>query len=284
MGDCSPGSWFQTRYFVLDAFESIAEGVFMSLVLHQVDLEIQSGHDEHLWVRISNKRIQGKLKVYSDFMIKKYMRSIKRKGVIRIRVDRKRSRIRWVMIDPHGFHAWMDSHRSDCTHESQRERSHPNHGSGRTRSDGERSFSGGGESHPPAAGSVVRIKRIYPSPFLGFAERLHSAVTEVRKVSSSSKPGSWAHSFRVLHRRDGVPVERISSILAWYEKTLKKVGDLIRTPGTYIPIAYSGPKWLQKWDSLEAAMERDRGKGGEEGPPMKVRLKVSKTHGSTREW
>jgi len=109
-----------------------------------------------------------------------------------------------------------------------------------------------------------------------FANRLNEVVSSVRKVNATSKPHLWARSFQHLIRT-GISQERIDAVLKWYENLLRRVGDLIRVPPPcYYPIAYSGPLWIKKWDSLEIAMHRDqtRTKFQPGGPPLPKRKPI----------
>ena len=66
----------------------------------------------------------------------------------------------------------------------------------------------------------------------------------------------------------GVPRERLDAVLGWYERTLRQNGDLITSNPLFIPIAYSGPVWVKKWDSIEQAMQRATTKNGQKESQM----------------
>lgn len=101
------------------------------------------------------------------------------------------------------------------------------------------------------------------------AEKLHAGISRVRTVNKNSKTATWGASFRALHERDGIPVEKVQEVLDWYCQFLKQTGDQISTGNKYVPIAYTGQKFREKFDGLEAAMHRQG--GGTRAQKVKVR-------------
>lgn len=82
-----------------------------------------------------------------------------------------------------------------------------------------------------------------------FATKLEEAIQQVKKVNATSKKSQWAKQFELLHTRDGIPIPRIRSVLVWY---------CIELPNQdkYLPVAYSGAAFRQKFFKIEDAMDR----------------------------
>lgn len=88
-----------------------------------------------------------------------------------------------------------------------------------------------------------------------YATQLGDAIASVRKVNVTSKITGWAESFRKLHQVDGVPVLKIRKILKWYCRQIRE-GDLIKDNASFIPVAYSGATFREKFLRIEDAMKR----------------------------
>jgi len=106
-----------------------------------------------------------------------------------------------------------------------------------------------------------------------FATHLNEAISEVRKVSHSSSLGQWALSFHKLHTRDGVEIPRIRKVLKWYCAHIRK-GDVIRSNDDFVPVAYSGNAFRQKFIRIEDAMLRlSKPKNGDKQNGTRFRVK-----------
>ncbi len=253
------GPWLQVPRRFMEIFRTREANVFACLV-NIYCMRLEGNQDKDGWIRLPNKTIMTRLP-YARDRVQKAMACLRGRGVVRIK--RRAAGVRWVKLDLDAFTA-LEANTTGRISPNTTGRIKSN-ASLRRRTVGEKNSSRG-------APRVVRIKAIRVDHFRGFAEDLHEMVSKVRTVPTSSKPSTWAQSFRTLHRR-GVPVERIAAALAWYRSTLREYGDLIRAGRTYVPIAYSGPRWLEKWEQLEQAMERGRADRGEAtGPAMKVRM------------
>lgn len=115
---------------------------------------------------------------------------------------------------------------------------------------------------------VVQIKK---DEYQSFATDLLHMVSSVRKVNARSKPQTWFLAFRLLHTEDGIPLDRIRSVLEWYRKELETSGDLISNGNpNFIPIAYTGQKFREKFDSLEGSMFRRNPKKIQKEKQVKV--------------
>lgn len=88
--------------------------------------------------------------------------------------------------------------------------------------------------------------------FLRFATQLAEAIATVRKVNSTSKVKSWAKSFRLLHKMDGVEVARIKAALAWYCHRLPTHHGV-----KYFLDIQSGVAFREKFIKLESAIRRE---------------------------
>lgn len=106
-----------------------------------------------------------------------------------------------------------------------------------------------------------------------FASILAESISAVRGINVSSKLPSWAQSIEKIHRLDGVPIPRLQNVLKWYCTQVRK-GDLIKDNSSYLPIAYSGTAFREKFLRIEDAMRRARAdrerREGPTGPKIKV--------------
>lgn len=80
-----------------------------------------------------------------------------------------------------------------------------------------------------------------------------------RKVRSGHDPEfgirSSAQGFKTAHVR-GAPMGRLSEVLRWYCRMLLDDGDInVRNPNFW-PVTLSGSSWPDKWQRLDAAMEK----------------------------
>ena len=101
--------------------------------------------------------------------------------------------------------------------------------------------------------------------FLGYASHLEETVRSLptitgrpRKLIVTDKIRmEWADNFRKLHDGDGdrltgkgaVDLKRIERVLVWYRDNIG---------GEFVPVAYSGYTFCQKFDRIEAAIKRDQ--------------------------
>jgi hypothetical protein len=94
-----------------------------------------------------------------------------------------------------------------------------------------------------------KVKITDPEPFdLECARLLAEAVSKARKLQRRSYSISkWALAISKLRRLDGVSKERVAFALYWYIKVVGK---------DYIPQAYSGDAFRNKFPAIEASMER----------------------------
>lgn len=284
IGLLNPGSWCPLVFTFMQYGESGA--ILLSVLLGQMSAEIAAEKDEDLWMRMPTNRIRAKLQTWTAQKVKRTLRQIEDLIEVKMTGVPKKSRQRWVRLRLDRLHEVLRSRSQGVKNDpsSQGVKNDPTQGvkNDPTRIEENCRI----DTAIASASHTVRVKSIQFAPYREFAQRLHEMVQSVRKVSSTARPGSWAQSFRTLHKR-GVPIERIEAALDWYKATLKRYGDLMRAGTTYVPIAYSGPKWLDKWESLEAAMERDRaGEGREEGRKLNVRMKVVEKSSRSRvdEW
>lgn len=288
LGVLNPGRWIQLpRDFIL---LGDTEAIFLTVLLNHVALEVEAKEDKNLWVKLPPERLEKKLPSYSRDKIKRLLRSLR--GIVRVKAEgppfRKR---RWVLIDPSELWERILEEREKLRQGGKNAPLEEKGGKNPPLQKGEKNpplkdVDPKEEIFPPDGGQCekVRVKSIRLDPFRSLAERLHSAVSRVRAILSTSKPQTWAHSFRTLHKR-GVPLEKLQKAMTWYEKVLREHGDLMRAGTTYLPIAYSGPKWIDKWESIEIGMEKALNPEGAERPRMNVRmLEVKRTEGSRYEW
>lgn len=113
--------------------------------------------------------------------------------------------------------------------------------------------------------------------WLKFATDLADAIASVRKINPRTKKSGWAQAFRRLHEVDKVPVLDIREVLRWYCSVVRQ-GDLIQDNSSYIPIAYSGATFREKFLRIQDAMERkrafDRDSKEEKGPKIRQTVRL----------
>lgn len=87
--------------------------------------------------------------------------------------------------------------------------------------------------------------------FVKQAERLGEIVRSNKNIKiEGRKITSWAKSFELLSKIEGVANERIENALSWYAD---HIGE------AYVPVVESGDSFRKKFLSIEAAMQRDGG-------------------------
>lgn len=95
------------------------------------------------------------------------------------------------------------------------------------------------------------VKQLY----VNLALKLKNAVAKMGKLKSNANLTSWATEMERLRKRDGIAIRRIKAVLSWYCSLLEE-GELDK----YIPQAFSGKAFRDKFERIEAAKERLRGK------------------------
>lgn len=83
--------------------------------------------------------------------------------------------------------------------------------------------------------------------YIKFAKQLRTIVASHITVNKNCSMTTWARSFRTLHKTDGVSVRRIREALTWYADNIG---------GEYIPQAFSGKSFRDKFIQIESAIER----------------------------
>ncbi len=122
------------------------------------------------------------------------------------------------------------------------------------------------EADPTASGKQVGGPSKHPR-WRRMAEQLHSAIRSVRQIDYTRYLGAWANSFYLLHRINKVPTARIRAVLNWYCHELPNQDP-------YLPVAFSGKAFRDKFPRIEQAMAR---KGGmKTTPPDKASLKMAR--------
>lgn len=96
----------------------------------------------------------------------------------------------------------------------------------------------------------ISPKEIKNKKYLPFAEKL-SEIIQTQKQYKHTLPQikSWANEFRRLEEDHGVSFERIGDVLLWYAKNIG---------GAFVPVVESGSSFRQKFEKLEAAIERSK--------------------------
>ena len=112
------------------------------------------------------------------------------------------------------------------------------------------------KSVSPSGSKIVQTsqKPIHPR-WIRFASMLAKAVGKVRKLNATSKIAGWALHLRKLSTVEGLSNVRIRETLKWYCSMVERQ-DLIKSNPDYIPIAYSGESFRNKFTQIEAARER----------------------------
>lgn len=91
--------------------------------------------------------------------------------------------------------------------------------------------------------------------WIKYATTLKDSISKVRNLNGNLKLQSWAEAFRKIHEVDKIPNSKIRSLLKWYCSQVER-GDLIQDNSGYLPIAYSGKAFREKFERIEAAMHR----------------------------
>ncbi len=113
-------------------------------------------------------------------------------------------------------------------------------------------------------------KELHPRWFK-MAHQLGKAIAKVRKVNNNSKATPWALSLRLLSEKDGITKDRIRRVMNWYCGQLQE-GDLIRNNPNYVPVAYSGQAFREKFLRIEDAMNRQLQDEGESSSPSRIKM------------
>lgn len=86
--------------------------------------------------------------------------------------------------------------------------------------------------------------------YFPIALELENIITSKKNIKvSKQKLNGWANSIRLLCENDGVPIDRITDALSWYE---------IHQDDEYVPVIESGSSLRQKFIKLENAIERSK--------------------------
>lgn len=119
----------------------------------------------------------------------------------------------------------------------------------------------------------VRQKGLSVGPWRGLADQLAKAISSVRKINYTSNLASWARSFEMLHKRQGIDVVRIEKVLKWYCDVMPS-----HTNDQFFIVAHSGQAFREKFDRIEMAMQREANNGQEsqeeQSPASRGRLRV----------
>lgn len=85
-----------------------------------------------------------------------------------------------------------------------------------------------------------------------FAKKLQDALKDAGKSKKSNRVDQWARAFKLLNTEDGFTTQEIKKVLKWYCHQLRKGLPM------YVPQAYSGVIFREKYLRLRDAMERSR--------------------------
>ena len=105
--------------------------------------------------------------------------------------------------------------------------------------------------------------------WIEYATLLKGAIGSVRKVNKTSDTWRWAEALSKLQSVDSYLPRRIRTVLKWYCHQLQK-GDLIKDNSSFIPIAYSGANFREKFLRIEDAIKRLSKNDVERGPRIRV--------------
>jgi len=105
--------------------------------------------------------------------------------------------------------------------------------------------------------------------WIEYATLLKGAIGSVRKVNKTSDTWRWAEALSKLQSVDSYSPRRIRTVLKWYCHQLQK-GDLIKDNSSFIPIAYSGANFREKFLRIEDAIKRLSKNDVERGPRIRV--------------
>ena len=86
-------------------------------------------------------------------------------------------------------------------------------------------------------------------------KQLYDAISINRQLPPL-KLTQWSRSLEKIHRLDKVTIPRFTKVFEWYCKKIGDEGDLITENSKYIPIAYSGRAFREKFLRIEDAMNK----------------------------
>ena len=112
------------------------------------------------------------------------------------------------------------------------------------------------KEHTPETDFEIRKRKKEHPRWEKYANNLHDAINSVRQVNCNSSLLAWTNSFSLLHIDNEVSISRIRDVLKWYCVQIRK-GDLITNGNpNYLPIAYTGKEFRDKFGRIEATMEK----------------------------
>jgi len=111
--------------------------------------------------------------------------------------------------------------------------------------------------------------------WIKYAMMLSKAIGVHRKEKTAQRIPAWAREIRKLQTVEGVKPHHIREVMEWYCEELSKQ-DLIKANPNFLPVAYSGDAFRNKFLKLEAAMNRRRPtpEKPKEYPPWVKKVKV----------
>jgi hypothetical protein len=274
-------------------FLSPSAGIVFAEVLNIYMMKLKAREDQKGWVRLPNKTIQLQT-CYSRKRVEILLGKIAGTGAMKMkRIGMPASR--YIKMNPKRLQVLMDRAmrkritKLDALFPVGNKSDHLDSSWEQNRGN----KSGGNRSQLRAVGSDsnngkrFRIRRVGGPPknpskkeslsleLKKAANRLRNAIYSVRKYKKLKHPTgcrTWPRDFQKL-LNDGIPIKRFLHVLDWYCSFLKEHGDIITNP-CFVPIAYTGKNFVQKFENLEAAMHREILQDGkrdrEEGRPPRV--------------
>ena len=115
-----------------------------------------------------------------------------------------------------------------------------------------------------------------------FAIQLYQAIESVRVVPKNTQLWRWAQAISKVQSIDGQTPLHIRNVLKWYCKQIRK-GDLIKDNSSFIPIAYSGVVFREKFTMIEGAMNRAKAQAPKQKEFQYKIIRDEDTAGETQE-
>lgn len=243
----NPGEWFQFPKRFLNIM-SIREAVFLSGLINMTCIKIDAKEDEEGWISCTSNDVLNYLNIPKHTQ-ERILMKLKGRHFIKIKKKGIPAK-RWIFINIHTI----------CDNLKPQKESNlmqQNCGNSTPQKCGDYTLykeSSYNNKRQKLQNKKINKKIDHPR-WIKYAQKLASSIQSVRQVNSNSNIRSWSNSFKLLHEKDEIPISKIHKVLNWYCSIIKK-GDLITSNEKYIPIAYTGQTFREKFLRIEDAMNR----------------------------
>ncbi|RLF30306.1 MAG: hypothetical protein DRN14_00185 [Thermoplasmata archaeon] len=253
------GEWFRfPRKFLL--VMSPRDAVLLSLIFNIANMKHKKGEEKNGWFSLSNKRIRNNI-YYTDVQIKSSIKSLNDKGILSVERKGVHGR-RFIYVNIDLLEELVTEYKNVLSTKMYSEKN-KNVLSTEYKNvlgqEGTRTIKK--ELNKERSTSVEHPANTFPNNntpqktderrWTRYAKKLSDAISTFRKVNSKSKLRSWGQSIKQLHTIEKIEIKRLKRVLLWYCKTI--------TGGVpeFIPEAFSGAAFREKFLRIESAMQRE---------------------------